>query len=98
MKTLSEFREELNDVLSLDEARIKVIRARVRGGKIQRKKKVSNVKGYTLRGGKLTRMSSKERMDRKRGARKAKTKIRAKAARAAVKRRRSMRKRASIGL
>lgn len=82
----------------LDEARIKVIKARVRGGKIQRRKKVSNVKGYTLRGGKLSKMSSKEKLDRKRGARKAAIKNRAKAARALLKRKRSLTKRKSLGL
>ena len=35
----------------LDEARIKIVKARVRGGKVQRRKKVSNVAGYTFRGG-----------------------------------------------
>lgn len=104
-------KERLNEILSeklgilkafvameLDEARIKVVKARVRGGKVQRRKKVSNVQGYTLRGGKLTRMSSKEKLDRKRGARKAKVKRKAKMARALMKRKRSMRKRASLGL
>lgn len=83
---------------SLDEARITVVKARIRGGKVQRKKKVSNVKGYTMRGGKLTRMSSKERLDRKMGARKAKIKRKAKMARALIKRKRSLKKRASLGL
>jgi hypothetical protein len=83
---------------NLDEARVKIVKARVRGGKIQRRKKVSNVKGYTLRGGKLTRMSSSEKLKRKMGARKAKIKRKAKMARALIKRKRSLRKRASLGL
>ena len=86
------------EVLSIDEARIRVIKARIRGGKIQRRKKVSNVKGYTIRGGKLTRMSSKEKLDRKRGARVGKVKRRAQMARALVKRKRSLRKRTALGL
>lgn len=86
------------EVLSIDEARVRIIRARIRGGKIQRRKKVSNVKGYTIRGGKLTRMSSKEKLDRKRGARIGKVKRRAKLARALVKRKRSLRKRSALGL
>lgn len=106
-----EIKEALNAILSekidilkmhvameLDEARVKVIKARVRGGKVQRRKKVSNVKGYTMRGGKLTRMSSKEKLDRKRGARKGKIKRKAKMARAMIKRKRSLRKRASLGI
>jgi hypothetical protein len=87
--------ESLNN---LSEARIKIVKARIRGGKVQRRKKVSNVPGYTIRGGKLTKMSAKERLDRKRGARKAKVKTKAKLARALVKRKRSLRKRKALGL
>jgi hypothetical protein len=89
MKTVSEI---------LSEARVKIVKARIRGGKIQRRKKVSNVKGYTIRAGKLTRMSPKERLDRKRGQRQGKLKRRAKMARALIKRKRSLRKRSALGL
>ena len=95
---------EDSELEQLDEAnvqkmgRVKLIRARVRGGKVQRRKKVSAVKGYTIRGGKLTRMSAKEKLDRKRGARRGKIKRKAKMARALIKRKRSLRKRASLGL
>jgi hypothetical protein len=89
---------KLHVAVSLDEARVKIIKARVRGGKVQRRKKVSNVKGYTLRGGKLTRMSNRERMKRKLAQRKGKLKRKAKMARALIKRKRSLRKRASLGL
>ena len=78
--------------------RKKVIRARVRGGKVQRRKVVSAVKGYTIRGGKLTRMSSAERLRRRIAQRKGKVKRRAKLARSLIKRKRSLRKRASLGL
>ena len=78
--------------------RKKLIRARVRGGKIQRRKVVSAVKGYTMRRGKLVRMSVSERLHRKRAARRAKIKRRAKMARALIKRKRSLRKRKSLGL
>lgn len=78
--------------------RKKLIRARVRGGKVQRRKVVSAVKGYTIRGGKMIRMTSRERMKRKLGARRAKIKRKAKLARALIKRKRSLRKRASLGL
>ncbi len=81
-----------------EEARVKIIKARIRNGKIQRRKKVSNVPGFTMRGGKLTKMSAKERMDRKRGAKRGKVKRKAKMARALMKRKRSMQKRASLGL
>ena len=78
--------------------RKKLIRARVRGGKIQRRKVVSAVKGYTIRRGKLTRMTSAERMRRRLAQRKAKIKRKAKLARSLIKRKRSLRKRKSIGL
>lgn len=82
----------------LDEARIKIVKARVRGGKVQRRKKVSNVAGYTFRGGQLKRMSPMERRKRKLGQRRGKIKRRAKLQRTLVKRKRSLRKRQSIGL
>ena len=82
----------------LDEVRINIVRARVRGGKVQRRKKVSNVPGMTLRGGTLKRMSAAERRRRKMGARKGKMKRRAKLSRSLMKRKRSLQKRKSLGL
>jgi hypothetical protein len=82
----------------LDEARINLIRARIRGGKIQRRKRVSNVPGMTLRGGNLKRMSAAERRRRKMGARKGKMKRKAKLSRSLMKRKRSLQKRKSLGL
>lgn len=82
----------------LEEARISIVKARIRGGKIQRRKKVSNVPGMTLRGGKLTRMSPAERRRRKMGQRKGKMKRRAKMARTLMKRKRSIQKRRTLGL
>lgn len=91
--------EEALDEDNLDEAqRIKIVKARIRGGKVQRRKRVSNVKGFTLRGGRLTRMSAAERRRRKMGQRRGKIKRRAKMNRILMKRQRSLRKRASIGL
>jgi len=78
--------------------RTKVVKVRIRGGKVQRRKKVSAVKGFTIRGGKLVRMSPAEKMRRKMGARKARVKRRAKLARSLIKRRRSLMKRKSMGL
>ena len=71
-------------------SRIRIIKARVRGGKIQRRVRKSGIKGYTLRNGVLKRISSQERMHRRMGARRAKVKRRAKMARSLIKRRRSM--------
>lgn len=92
--------EALKAQLSMDlsEANFKIVKARVRGGKVQRKKKVATRPGYTIRGGKLVRMSSKERQKRKIAARKGKVKRKAKMARAMIKRRRSLRKRQSLGV
>jgi hypothetical protein len=91
MKTFSQF-------ISESGPRIKIVRVRIRGGKVQRRKKVSNVKGYKMQGSKLVRMSSQERMHRKMGARKGRAKRRSKMARAIVQRKRTMLRRHSMGL
>lgn len=82
----------------IDEARIAVVKARIRGGKIQRRKKVSNVPGMTLRGGQLVRMSPAERRARKMGAKKAARKSRQKQAQAMRKRKLSLMKRKRLGI
>lgn len=78
--------------------RAKVVRVRIRGGKVQRRKKLSAVKGYTFRGGKLTRMSPLELRNRKLAARRSKFKRRAKLKQAIRKRKISLRRRAALGL
>jgi len=78
--------------------RTKVIRVRVRKGKIQRRKKFSAVKGYTIRAGKLVRMMPAERRHRKIGSRRSKFKRRAKLRTSIRKRKISLRKRRAIGL
>jgi len=78
--------------------RTKVIKFRVRKGKIQRRKKFSTVKGYTIRGGKMTRMMPAERRHRHIAAIKSKFKKRAKLNVSIRKRRISLRKRRSVGL
>lgn len=82
----------------VSEARIRIIKARIRNGKVQRRKKISNVPGYTLRSGQLTRMSPAERRRRKLGAKRGKIKRRAKMARTIMKRQKSLRRRKSMGL
>jgi len=94
----NENEKEEEDEEELDEARINIVRARVRGGKVQRRKKVSNVPGMTMRGGTLKRMSAAERRRRKMGARKGKVKRRSKLSRSLMKRKRSLQKRKSLGL
>lgn len=92
--SLSESTEE-----QLDEApRVKIVKARIRGGVVQRRKKVATVPGMTIRGGQLKRMSPIERRNRKLGARKGKIKRKSKMARALIKRARSLRRRSAIGL
>lgn len=86
------------DVEQLDEAPlVGVVGLRIRGGKVQRRKKVSNVPGMTLRGGKLTRMSPAERRRRKLGAKKAARKAKTKKAQIIRKRKMSLMKRARLG-
>lgn len=82
---------------TITEARVKVVKLRIRGGKVQRRKKVSNVPGMTLRSGRLVRMSPTERRNRRMGQRKGKIKRKAKIQRAIMKRKRSLLKRKRLG-
>lgn len=106
-KKLERIKERIlhEEKLNLDEVRniqkmgrIKLVRLRVRGGKVQKRKKLSSAPGYTIRGGRLVRMSPLERRRRKMGARRAKFKIRAKKSQILRKRRISLRRRKAIGL
>ena len=78
--------------------RVKLVRLRVRKGKVQRRKKFSTVQGYTIRGGRMVRMSPNERIHRKRGARRAKIKIRTKHNQILRKRNISLRRRKAMGI
>lgn len=88
----------IREAVALDEARIAIIKARIRGGKVQRRKKVSNVPGFTLRSGKLTRMSVSERRNRKMGQRMGKIKRRAHMTQSIMRRARSLRRRKALGI
>ena len=90
--------EELEEGNIMKMGRTKMVRIRVRNGKIQRRKKLSAVKGYTMRGGKMTRMSPMERRHRKMGARRSKFKRRAKLRQSLRKRKMSLRRRSAMGL
>lgn len=81
----------------LEAARVKVVKLRIRNGQVERRKRVSNVPGFTLRGGKLTRMSAAERRRRKLGAKRAKIKKRSKMQQILRKRSRSIQKRKRLG-
>jgi hypothetical protein len=83
---------------TLEESRVNIVNLRVRGGKIQRRQKVSGVPGMTFRGGKLERMSAAERRRRKLGAMKAARKSKAKKSQTLRKRKISLMKRARLGL
>jgi hypothetical protein len=95
---------EESEKLGLTEAnvqkmgRTKLVRIRIRAGKVQRRKKFSSVPGYTIRGGKVVRMSSQERRHRKMGARRAKIKLRSKKNQILRKRKISLRKRKAMGV
>jgi len=82
----------------MDEARINIVKARVRGGKIQRRVKTSNVAGMTMRGGQLTRMSAAERRRRKLGAKRAARKTKMKRTQMLRKRKMSLMKRQRLGI
>lgn len=86
----------------LEKARIKIVKARIRKGKVQRRVKVSGVKGFTYRSKKgrkqLVRMMPRERIKRKIGQRRGKIKRKAKASRTKIKYNRSMRRRKGLGL
>ena len=90
--------DELEEGNIMKMGRTKLIRVRIRGGKIQRRKKLSAVKGYTTRGGKLVRMSPVERRNRKMASRRSKFKRRAKLRQALRKRKVSLRRRSAMGL
>jgi hypothetical protein len=81
----------------LEAARVKVVKLRIRNGQVERRIKVSNVSGFTFRGGKLTRMSPAERRRRKLGAKRAKIKKRSKMQQILRKRSRSIQKRKRLG-
>ena len=78
--------------------RTKLIRVRIRKGKVQRRIKKSAVKGYTVRDGRIVRMTPMERRHRKMAARRAKFKRKSKMSQAMRKRAVSIRKRKALGV
>lgn len=84
----------VNDALD-EAARFSVVN-RVRGGKVQRRHKVSNMPGYRFQDGRLVRMSSREKLHRKLAQRKGAIKRRAKVSTALRKRKISIRKRGAL--
>jgi hypothetical protein len=90
--------EEVNEANVQKMGRTKLIRVRFLGGKLQRRVKKSAIPGFTIRGGKLTRMSPVERRKRKLAARRSKFKRRSKLRQALRKRQMTLRKRKAMGL
>jgi hypothetical protein len=78
--------------------RTKLIRVRIRKGKVQRRIKKSSVPGFIVRNNKLVRMSPQERRHRKMAARFAKFKRKSKMNQSIRKRQRSLVKRKAMGL
>jgi hypothetical protein len=90
--------EEVNEGNIQKMGRTQLVRVRFRGGKIQRRVKKSSVPGFTIRGGRLIRMSPQERRRRKMAARRSKFKRRSKLRQSLRKRQISLRKRKAMGL
>ena len=97
-KKYGHIKEETLDEAVQRSGRLNIIKARIRKGKVQRRKKVSAVAGYTLRGGKLTRMTPTERRKRRLGQRRGKIKRRRQMSRTLIKRKRSLVKRKAMGI
>lgn len=90
--------EELDEANVQRQGRVKLIRVRIRGGKVQRRVKKSAVKGFTLRGGKLKRITAMQKMKMSRIQKRAAVKRRAKKSVSLQKRKRSIRKLRAMGV
>lgn len=95
---IDSLREEVVEMLheNLFEAGRFSIVNRVRGGKVQRRKKVSNVKGYRFQDGRLVRMSPREVLNRKRAQRRGAIKRKSKVATSLRRRKISIRRRGGL--
>jgi hypothetical protein len=91
------FREFLSETIGAV-GRLRIINARVRQGKLQRRKYVSNAKNYKLnRKGSLVRITNAERVRRELGALKAKRKRKANMTWILFKRKIDLAKKRSLG-
>ena len=93
-EAIQDLRENVLDD-AITEQRFKIIN-RVRGGKIQRRKKVSTQAGYRFQSGRLVRISAREKMNRKRGQRRGSIKRQAKLGSSLRRRKISIRKRGTL--
>jgi len=80
----------------VEEQRVRKVN-RIRGGKVQRRKRVSAKKGFTYRDGKLVRISPAERRRRSLGQKRGARKRKATQSMAVRKRKRTLRKRKALG-
>ena len=90
--------DDLTEADVMKQGRTQLIRRRIRKGKLQRNIRKSNVKGYTLKGKKLVRIGSAQRLKMKRGARRGALKRRGKMMSSLRKRKLSLRKRKTMGI
>ena len=95
---INQLRENIFEANIQRMGRTKLIRVRIRKGKVQRRIKKSAVKGYTVRDGRIVRMTPMERRHRKMAARRAKFKRKSKMSQAMRKRAVSIRKRKALGV
>ena len=98
VEVASKLNDELDEANVLRQGRTKLIRVRIRQGKVQRRVKKSAIKGFVFRGGKLTRMTPMERRHRKMAARRSKIKRKSKLRQSIRKRFRALQRRKSMGL
>lgn len=80
------------------QGRLKLIRVRIRGGKVQRRVKKSAVRGFTLKAGKLKRITAQQRLRMSRIQKRAAVKRRAKIRTTIMKRKRSIRRLRAMGV
>ena len=90
--------ETLSEGNIVKTGRVKLIRRRIRAGKLQRNIRKSSVKGWTLRGKKLVRIPAAKRIRMKIVAKRSARKRKGKLQNILRKRRMSLRKRKSMGI
>lgn len=97
-KVAEKFDQQLDEKNVLKQGRTQLIRRRIRGGKIQRNIRRSAVKGFTLQGGKLKRITAMQKIKMRRVQKRAAIKRKAHMQTALRKRRRSLMRRKSMGI
>lgn len=96
--SLREQDETLTEADVMKSGRIKVIRRRIRKGKLQRNIRKAAIKGFMIKKGKVTRIPAAQRLRMRLKARRAVIKRRAKLQQSLRKRKMSLRKRKAMGI